>query len=527
MKQSKLQDALLKVYIGLVKKHHKIPTKTQLFEAGYARDKIRYYFGNMAKLRATARQAEPKIFEGVNDSEILAKTSKKRLSRAVRVHKRFLITTVVSGQPAHKGFLKNLKAMEADTGAHLLLLPGGRDLHLMDKILAAETFVFEDVDLNSNLTIRGSFRVPPKNINPLTSLSRIGQRENSSIIASPKQFLQMIGTSNVKLPHALMSTGAITRSKYESHGRQNRVDYIASHDHVLGALVVEIVDRNIYHFRQIQAERSGAFVDLGTYYADGQISKLAPEAIVMGDYHVTETDLKAKQAWFELAAHSGAKQAIMHDFFSGVSINHHEEQDQVRRAQLMEDGLLSLEDECRAAVKALDELTERFEKVVIVESNHHDFLRRYIREGKYRWDPQNLRFASKLVAPMIAGANPLQHAMQILLGLKRPERVIWLTRDDEFKIAGIQCAAHGDVGANGKRNPGAVGMESAYGNVMYGHTHTRSIMRGAWCVGTTSRLKLNYNPGASSWDHASGLIYPNSSRQLIGAIDGQWRLKGR
>jgi hypothetical protein len=523
MTQDKQQ--LLQDYLRVLQEVRRAPTRSEMMAAGWNRDKIRHHFGSLTALRKFARESAPQKFENIPDTDRLRHDFKKKLPKLLRRYKRFIITTVVDGQPVHKPFLKNLKKMAEHQNALLLFLPAGKELTNLDPALAQEMFVFDDVALNTNLTIRARFRVPPKNANPLTSLPRIGQRDTSTIVASPKMFMQMVGTGNVKLPHAIMSTGAVTRSVYESKGRTNRVDYIAEHDHVVGAVVVEIEDKNIYHFRQIQAERSGSFADLSLYYADGRVGRLRPEAFVIGDIHITETDPSARKAWFEVMEETGCKHAIWHDSFSGVSINHHEADNEIKRAQLMAEGQLSLEAEIRAFAEEVNLWTSRGYTIAIVDSNHHDFLVKYLQHGMYRRDPQNLDFASKLISPAIAGENPLRYAVEKLIGIKRPDRVRWLTRDDDYRVAGIQCGAHGDLGANGKRNPGPAGMESAYGLVTYGHTHTPCIMRGAWSVGTSSRLKLGYNPGASSWFHTSCLHYSNGARQHVNSIGGNWRLR--
>lgn len=517
------QRELVEKYTARARKLGRHLTRADLRDLGFSRDSLRALFTNLNGLKKAAVSADPKAFDGVFDSEILKSNSHKRLQQDLRKFKRLIITTYVDGQPIHKGFVQNLKLYAKDQDALLLVIPAGKELKSIDPLLSSDVFIFDDVGLNDNLVVRGRFRVPPKNSNPLTSLARIGQRDRSTIVASPKQFLQMVGTGNVKLPHAIMSTGACTRPDYGRADGSNRIDYFAEHDHTVGALVVELEPNDRYHFRQIQSEKDGSFADLGRYYSKGRVSKLAPEAMVVGDLHVLETDPLARKAWFEIMDHTGCSTAIWHDAFSGVSINHHEEDDEIRRAQLMSLGLLSLEHECREFAKEVDNWTSRGIKLIIVDSNHHDFLVTYIKKGMYHRDPQNLDFASKLVSPMVAGQNPLRYAVEKLIGIKHPSMVTWLGPDDDKKIAGVQVAAHGHRGSNGKKNPGAAGMEAAYGSVMYGHTHTPHILRAAWCVGTSSHLKLAYNPGASSWLHCSGLIYPSGERQLIMVFDGKWR----
>lgn len=95
--------------------------------------------------------------------------------------------------------------------------------------------------------------------------------------------------------------------------------------------------------------------------------------------------------------------------------------------------------------------------------------------------------------------------------------------NESFVIEGIECGMHGDIGPNGARgsirNLRRIGIRS-----FVGHSHTPGIEEGCYQVGTSSRLKLEYNNGPSSWLNTHGLIYPSGKRTLINIIDGEWRL---
>ena len=142
--------------------------------------------------------------------------------------------------------------------------------------LINENIVIENTDLNSNIALY-SIRLSAKQINPITGLGRIGQRNKSFIFASPKQSLEYVPVGNNRLPHALMSTGAITLPHYDTERYMSkRTAFIAENDHVLGAIIVELDDNDRYHFRQIEFNKDGSFTDLGTrYYKDGK-SKFFP-----------------------------------------------------------------------------------------------------------------------------------------------------------------------------------------------------------------------------------------------------------
>jgi len=516
---------LLDVYLKAISKSKKYPSKADMILLGYSKDTLRDQFGNMEGLVSYVKKYHPESLDEVVEEKIKKNGISSSLSKSIKTHKRFVITTAVNGSPVHQGFLKNLRVYCEKNKALLLILPAGNEVAEMDSELADEQWVFDKTYLNSNIYI-SAIKVPPRSVNPLSSLARIGQRNGSTIVASPKQFMEPVAVGDNKMPHIMMSTGAITRASYQKKdGSHDKNGLIALHDHVLGAIVVEIEDDKFYHFTQIQAEKSGAFVERTVYVKNGKIGKLDPSHMVIGDYHVTETDPTAAKAWDEVSELCGNPIRVHHDFFSGVSVNHHEEDNQILRAMLMAQNKLSLEQELRACAKVLDEETEKCNEVVIVASNHHDFVsKHYIPRGMYNRDPQNLDFASKLISPMIRGEDPIKFAIESLIGLKHPEKVRWLKRDESYRVAGVELGAHGDKGANGSKGS-ANTLEKGYGNCVVGHSHTPKIIRGFWQVGTSTYLKLPYTEGTSSWCHASCLVYSNGSRQMIFSIGGRWRSK--
>lgn len=515
---------LLEAYLSIISEEKRYPTKPDLNGLGFSRDTIRDSFGNIENLKKYVRANFAKEIKEISEEKI--KDPKKILSlpKLIKKYKRFVVTTAVNGAPVHQNFLDNLRVYCDKKDALLLILPAGNDVSSADVNLSDDQWVFDKTYLNSNIYI-SAIKVDPKAVNPLTSLGRIGQRNGSTIVASPKQFMEPVAVGDNKMPHIMMSTGAITKAKYQDkYGNHKKTDLIALHDHVIGAIVVELEDDKYYHFTQIQAEKSGAFVDRTDYFKDGKISKLYPSHMIIGDRHVTETDPVAEKAWEEVSQFCNYPTLVEHDFFSGVSVNHHEEHNQIARARLMIENRLSLEVELRACGKVLDRLTEN-QDVIMVASNHHDFVtKHYIPRGMYHRDPQNLDFASQLISPMIKGEDPIKFALENLIGLKRPERIKWLKRDESYRISDIELGAHGDKGANGsKGSPNT--LEKGYGNCVVGHSHTPKIIRGFWQVGTSTYLKLPYTEGTSSWCHTSCLVYPNGARQLINSIGGKWRLK--
>ncbi len=527
-----LRRSLLETYAKAVKRSVRHLTYGELTKLGITRNMVSHHFHSMGAMRDLAKAAFPDAFREVID-DLFSPKRFTALKSEVEKHRKFVITTAVTGCPVHEGFLLSLKNWCHANDAALLIMPStdpaAHRHEGIDRALANELILTGDIQLNRNLFISG-IQLSAKHIDPITGLGRIGQRNGSFIYASPKQRLKLVPNSNTKLPVAIMTTGAITRADYEPNDSlphaymSKRTAYIADHDHVVGAVIVEVETKHRYHFRQVQADAAGRFADLGKLYTPTTIVPFEPEAIVFGDWHAGETDPTFRRCMFEakdsVRAVCRPRTVILHDLFDGKSINHHEAKNAIRRAQLAAKNLLDLRAELRIVADDLNALSEAFEEVIVVKSNHDEFLERYLADGGHMKDPQNTECGCELALAAIRGNDPLQAA--VLPFLRHPEKVRWLQRDEDYKVAGIELGAHGDKGANGSRGS-LRAMENAYGQSVSGHAHSDEILRGAWQVGTGCRLRQNYNKGPSSWLLSSCLVYANAMRQLVNVIDDAWR----
>jgi hypothetical protein len=448
------------------------------------------------------------------------------------------VTTAVNGKKVDNNFYNAIKNNFCKRhNAALLVLPcddtaaanNTTSEWALDSCLRDENIVFNDLSLNKNLFI-SSIKLSAKQINPLTGLSRIGQRSGSFIYANPKQYLEYVATSNsAKMPRSLMTTGAITKNDYHTERYMSqRTAYIAENDHVIGGIIVEIESNTIFHFRQVQANKNGSFRDLGTvYHSNGKISKEAP-TLVMGDYHVGETDPIVKKSTKELIDLVKADTLIVHDFFNGESISHHDTNKPLKKAAKVMRGGGDLAKELKESAKELEELLGWVKgDIVMVKSNHDEFLERYLVEGRYVKDPVNHYTALKLAQRVLEGIDPLKAGMEEIGKFNdKSNQVIWMERDGSYKVADVECGSHGDLGANGAKGS-LNSIEKAYGNCIVGHNHGAAIYRGVFRVGTSTHLKLDYNRGPSSWTNTHCLIYQDGSRQLINIIKGKFYLKGK
>ncbi len=171
---------------------------------------------------------------------------------------------------------------------------------------------------------------------------------------------------------------------------------------------------------------------------------------------------------------------------------------------------------------------------IIIPSNHDRFLDRWLAEHDGRRDPINAQFWSELNADVInyiaehkEEPNYLKLALE-MCGGDLPDYVHILNGGDSFVICpkhggGIECGMHFDLGPNGIR--GAAGAFAKLGRRSNGgHSHSATILDGAWQAGTKSKLLLPYNRNApSSWSHSDIITHENSKRQMVTFFGGKWR----
>jgi hypothetical protein len=489
-----------------------IPSMVELNNKGYTREWIRQHYGSITSLKAKIAANTSKLFDLEFHKPSFNLTDKKR----------FVITTACSGAKVSRDFLKSIKTYCKFQNAELIILPSFTEkITNFDPILRNENVCLNNIDLNTNVFLLGIKNKTTK-ADPISGLPRLGRRNGTFISPSPKQRLKYIATGHKTLPHALMTTGAITIPSYpHKHVIRDLQSIIAESDHVMGAVIVEIESDDIFHFRQIQADNNGQFADMGYLYTPRRKVRYAPCAMVLGDWHSGKTCAKVKKASLDITGKLGIKEWIMHDVYDSHSANHHEKGKLLLLSQKANVGELNLNKELMHLALDLTSLSRFVNKITIVKSNHDEFLERYLDSGAWMKHPYNTEICIELAAAMLKDINPVKYAVDKFSN--NAKKLNWLNRDESYKIAGIECGAHGDKGSNGTRG-NITSMENAYGDVVYGHTHTPEILRGAWCVGTSTFPYPDYGTGPSSWMNTHCLIYPNGQRQLVNIIEGKYTL---
>mgnify|MGYP001559542636 CR=1 FL=1 len=515
---------ILAIAKRLAKKSGHFPTMQTLKSAGVFREVVRQGFGSYGGLEQALYKAHPEIFS-LAPVQSLVTSAHRRAVGAVKTHKTFFVTTAVVGCSANLDMLQAMETFCNARNAEPLVLitadpasrqsPGGRGY--VDTELTAYSVVTQALRINRNLSI-SDIQLSAKQIEPVLGLDRFVKQASSMIFASPKQRLRYVPTSPGKLPSALMGTGACTIPNYRPRTfTEARTAFMAAHDHVMGGVIVEVENDQIFHFRQVQFIGSG-FADLGKWYdGDGHITEYRPAAAVLGDLHAGVTDAGARKFAYELFDLTNPVDIAIHDAFNGSPVNHHNKGKLTTRSAIS----ATIQSEVGRLAAELDGFALRG-KISLIDSNHNRWLREYLDRGDYVHDRENYRYAIQLVQAMHEGKDPLDWAIrQVAPKLKFRS----LSGTDSWIVGKHELAVHGHAGPNGRRGASQQELERSYGRCVTGHVHTPGIFRGVKQVGTMSPL---YDPawmqGASSWMCTHALVYPNGGYQLINKIGDTWRL---
>ncbi len=437
--------------------------------------------------------------------------------------KRYFVSSIIAGAPVDTYFMESVINYCNVMDAELILIPM-RGEHKNDSFDPGiynkyRSYFATEITFNDNLKAL-DLKLNPTQKNPLTGLKSIGHKSLSLIVASPKQDMELVPVSNRTLPHMLHSTGCINSAFYSD----DRIGIIAQEDHVIGGLIIEIQDSEIFHIRQVQGNIDGSFSDLDINYSGNSVIESNVEAFVMGDYHSGSECPETIKIWKECIRLTDPEFIIFHDLLDCKSINKYEENNITYRATLP-DYAKTLRDEFNYIGESLETWSDEFpdSTLVITKGNHDMWLDDYLQQGKYARpeEAHNHLFALDLAKLLIYKKNPLAEYIKSHFDVPN---IIWLGIDDDFILSGVQCGAHGSIGSNGTRGS-IVGMENQYGNCIVGHSHSPRILRQAVSVGTSTKLNLGYNAGGgSSWLNSSCILFKGGQKQIISNVEGSWKI---
>jgi len=492
------------------------------------------------------------------ESPELLKAKERRFNKNKR---KFIVTWAQNNTPVHERFFNNLQ----EYANHL-----NADIHVIAGRYKNPTSVFTDRtydqwhdrvipyldaarhDLHKYLSIMSDVKIQPTAVNPMTGLEGMSGI-NSCVFGSPKVHLQMIPVLEGCKPKMMLTTGACTVENYTDSKAGKKGEF----HHTLGFVIVEIKDDETFFIRQVTADLDGSFIDLWNEVRfEGEKKEIAFEsttkrlqwttenfgakpfkwsgkskvtrinkidACVLGDLHYGKEDKSVLAATHNLLSKIRPDHIVLHDVFDGDSINHHERKDPFIQYQKEVKGTNSLKSEIEYLLNELA-VFEEFDNVVIVRSNHDDFLDRWLKNEDWKKQPtaknslEYMEYSSMLLRQY--AEDRVKGVIPEIINRRFP-KYITLGRSDSYIVNDWELAQHGDIGSGGSR--GSIQQFRRLNTkIIVGHYHSPGRLDGALAVGTSTGLRIGYNVGASNWLQSHVIIHKNGKAQHIHFIDGEY-----
>jgi hypothetical protein len=450
--------------------------------------------------------------------------SEAKLRKINKSKKRFIITWGQNNTPVHKGFYKNIEAYakHIDADIHIILGRYKNPTSLSED--GGEDFWVEEVDkykdanrhnVHKYLSILSDVKIQPTATNPMSGMAGVSG-VNSCIFGSPKVQLETIPVLENTKPKMMLTTGAVTMMNYTDSKSGKKGEF----HHTFGFCVVEIKDNEVFFVRQVTADnKSGDFSDLYYRVENGKISNLKTiSAIILGDIHYGHHDQKVINSTLKMLDRIKPDHVVLHDVFDGSSISHHEMNDPFIQYSKELTGRNDLGSEINHMLDGLKSF-EKFKNVVVVRSNHDDFLDRWLKNQDWKKQPTlrnsrlYMKFSDILLEQYEKNPSKVVGVIPALIKQKYP-KFKTLGRSDTYKVKGFELSQHGDLGASGSRGS-LQQFRRLNTKIVVGHYHSPGRKDGALAVGTSTKLRVGYNNGPSAWLQSHVIIHDSGKAQHI------------
>jgi hypothetical protein len=449
---------------------------------------------------------------------------------------KFVITAVQNNCSVNWDFYQALKNYCEINSAKLLLVPfkhkiPGDASEMWDRFEVPEEELFrQQVRLHPKLRLLGDININPAIENPINGLDYLSKGD-SLVIAHAQLAMKTLAVNSVDTPAIITTTGTVTEPRYT----RTKQGLKGKFNHSFSAVVIEL-DGEDYHYRVLNADENNGFYDVNGYYTkDSHETDVRAEALITGDEHAMFICPKVKAATYtdvdSIVNTLKPKKLVRHDVLDFFSGSHHHAKSFLTKYAKYEMGTNKIEDELKLTMKHIAETTPSFAENVLVASNHNEHLHQWLDTTNPKDEPWNAKLYHRLMYLMLDAMQPDGNAFKYPSAFRLwaentkfdfpTPKISWLDRNMSYKICDIELSNHGDMGINGSRGSATQFARLAH-KMVVGHSHSPSIMKGAYTVGTSTG-RLEYARGPSGWMRTHCLIWPNGKRQLINIIGGKWR----
>lgn len=456
------------------------------------------------------------------ESEEYTKAKKRKANKQA---KRYMVLWAQNNTPIHEAFWENVKAYAKHFKA---------DIHVILGRYKNPTSVFQDSDkefwspeimpyadanrhdIHKYFSILSDIKIQPTATYPLSSLEGITDIR-SFVIGHPRIDFQCLPILEGYKNKLMYTTGAVTVENYTDSKAGKKGEF----HHTLGFCLVEIKNNETFFARQITATKKGTFQDVFCSVENGKVSPIKKtRAIIYGDIHASEHCPLVTAQQKKITAKIKPDVVVIHDIFNGHSISHHESKDIVKQYEREISNTNSLEGEINEMYKYLDPIVSKY-NVIFPSCNHNDWIDRKIRAHELKIGSiKNFKLLTDLTSVALSGKAP-KGIIAYLLEQRYGKKIKTLGRNDSYSVSSIELSQHGDSAGSSKGS--AMAFSKLNTKIIVGHSHTPYRHAGVIYVGTSTKLRQDYNKGMSSWLNSDAIITENGKIIQIHYLDEKTR----
>ena len=464
--------------------------------------------------------------------------------------KRFILTAAQDSTQVHKPFLDNLLAYAEYLGNCEVLISG----FTYNKSLfedhdkkggtvyfdaAVEPFLTNDrVILGDRIVFCGEYNRLPTTALPLSGY-RAYTQDKWGIFPHAKVHLESVPRMKGFPVKAIMTTGCVTKPNYIPKSAGIKAEFY----HTYGAVLVEIAaDGGIFPRHLLGDKEDGSFFDLNNFVVDQKVfDDYRVKAVVLGDIHLRKiNEICARTVWGLNVATMKASFAkdtlfgrlnpyyqFVHDLNDFKPRNHHNIKDPHHLYNMLVNGEESVAEEIEECARFLKGITANGNEAIVVNSNHDEALRKWLKTADYRSDPANAEFFLECQLDYYreikqGNSKPLIFERAVRRSIPEElDSVQFLDEDQSFRLGAVEYGMHGHLGANGARmTPRTMSLVGP--KAVTAHTHSPSIYDGLWTTGVLGDLDMGYNTGMTSWAHACVITYDNDKHAILFMDKERW-----
>lgn len=371
--------------------------------------------------------------------------------------------------------------------------------------------------------ISADSRISPTASEPLNGYELMASKGHL-ILGHSRLHLRVLPRLRKDPLRTMCTTGYITTKNYS----KSKAGNISFEHHSYAFCVLELKDNDTCYIpRLVKVTKEGNFTDIIYKVENRTVSTIDKSlGFVWGDLHCRYLNREFFNETMELTKKLRPEKNILHDIFDGSTVNPHEVKDMFLQRLKIVEGKHLLEDEVEECLGIVEEIKNCGGKVFISESNHDNFLTRYIDNENWKKhlfnSPAYLKYA---YIQQTVDLREYGNILGYLINERFGEEVEYIKMGDSLKIADYECGLHGDFSANGQRGQ-TRGFSRLNLKMVHAHVHSPSVHNNVISVGTTCDIHQYYNrKGLSSWAYAHCVIHDNNKNQLLLFTD-DYKLSG-